>query len=614
MRSATTAASHHVDQLLSPPPPLPGLPSTEDPLVPRPMPTARNGTQPQQDETEVSLEEAQEALDAPYAHANPRSGNTLRRAATAAAVNRRRNPEPPVAGPVPYRRADGRAEHPHESDADNWVPPPPPYTKEVDPSDLPAFLRHTAISGVPIGQPFNVPQPPSHQPPPPPFTSHRPELPRLQTSPTRGLRNRTSWHPHGPHQRIASDSTSISRPSTSEVNLERPMTSPSLHSNRQEYEEDIYDATPPRSPRTTHQPRAMRTPERPNPQQTSAEETSAGAASAVESTPISSDSYRTMERLAEDPVEDPGYTNALASSLPPQEEMDDLRQNGDHVKMSPSIRRLSNAQTWPRAPPEPRVAPASTSAAADEYPRSAPPTTAKIDEMMAASLPPLPLPHQLASLEHRQEGSPPPRRASGVFQAPRTRTSGGYARNDEGRAAYRHSVAVPGLSPPPPPTAVPDLPLIISTPRGVSGVYDGPDQRPPGPYQRHHFAGTSEPVLHAPVPRHPRPATTSAILRPNGDGDNDATGLSLTPSQPLTASALRHHTSLSRRQSRARRSAAKNILDAKTRGWTGRKKNKEQQRRDGPDGEGAAAGGWTDVSLPPGGSIATLSKKRCVVM
>ncbi|CAK7225407.1 hypothetical protein SCUCBS95973_005854 [Sporothrix curviconia] len=94
-------------------------------------------------------EEEQEALeaafDAPYSHASPRSGMTLRRAATAAAMNRRLRPPPATTAggqPIVYRRADGRREHPHESDADNWVPPPPPYQKDVDPQDLPAFLRH----------------------------------------------------------------------------------------------------------------------------------------------------------------------------------------------------------------------------------------------------------------------------------------------------------------------------------------------------------------------------------------------------------------------------------------------------------------------------------------
>ncbi|TVY41258.1 hypothetical protein LSUB1_G002634 [Lachnellula subtilissima] len=69
-----------------------------------------------------SIYEDLEAFDAPYSHTSPRSGTTLRRAATAAAVNRRLHPRSVAQEHIEYRRADGREEHPHESDADNWVP------------------------------------------------------------------------------------------------------------------------------------------------------------------------------------------------------------------------------------------------------------------------------------------------------------------------------------------------------------------------------------------------------------------------------------------------------------------------------------------------------------
>ncbi|CAK7214846.1 hypothetical protein SBRCBS47491_002289 [Sporothrix bragantina] len=128
-------------------------------------------------------EEAMEAaFDAPYSHASPRSGTTLRRAATAAAINRRLHPPPATTAggqPIVYRRADGRREHPHESDADNWVPPPPPYQKDVDPQDLPAFLRHnvppvpappTAATAAPTMSAV-APPPPPPVPAPAPVSS-----------------------------------------------------------------------------------------------------------------------------------------------------------------------------------------------------------------------------------------------------------------------------------------------------------------------------------------------------------------------------------------------------------------------------------------------------------
>ena len=89
----------------------------------------------------LTLEEASAAFDGPYSHTAPRSRNSLYRSATAVAANRERNPSRIIqSGQVTYRRADGRGELPHESDADNWVPPPPPYTAKAD-TPLPEHLR-----------------------------------------------------------------------------------------------------------------------------------------------------------------------------------------------------------------------------------------------------------------------------------------------------------------------------------------------------------------------------------------------------------------------------------------------------------------------------------------
>ncbi|KAF2029510.1 hypothetical protein EK21DRAFT_67568, partial [Setomelanomma holmii] len=85
---------------------------------------------PVADEEELTAEEAQAAFEAPYDNQQPRSQMSLARAATVAAVspaNRRHLRALPFR-PLEYRRADGHRELPHESDADNWVPPPPAYT------------------------------------------------------------------------------------------------------------------------------------------------------------------------------------------------------------------------------------------------------------------------------------------------------------------------------------------------------------------------------------------------------------------------------------------------------------------------------------------------------
>ena len=96
-------------------------------------------------EDDLTIEEAQEALDGPYSHNSPRSRMTLYRAATAAATSRRQySTAIPITGRIEVRRADGRRAIPHESDADNWVPPPPPYTRDAE-TPLPRHLQMTLL-------------------------------------------------------------------------------------------------------------------------------------------------------------------------------------------------------------------------------------------------------------------------------------------------------------------------------------------------------------------------------------------------------------------------------------------------------------------------------------
>ncbi|KAF3035274.1 hypothetical protein E8E11_004390 [Didymella keratinophila] len=94
---------------------------------------------PMADEEELTAEEAQAAFEMPYDNQQPRSQMSLARAATVAAVspaNRRHLRALPFR-PLEFRRADGsgQRELPHESDADNWVPPPPAYTAKAEESE-----------------------------------------------------------------------------------------------------------------------------------------------------------------------------------------------------------------------------------------------------------------------------------------------------------------------------------------------------------------------------------------------------------------------------------------------------------------------------------------------
>jgi hypothetical protein len=121
------------------------------------------------------------AVDEPYSQQQPRSQFSLHRAATMAAnstANRNHLRALPTR-PLEYRRADGLREMPHESDADNWVPPPPPYTAEPDntislPISPPAPRTATGFVPRPPGQRSRIPQ----NPPPPPQAQNPPTAPR----------------------------------------------------------------------------------------------------------------------------------------------------------------------------------------------------------------------------------------------------------------------------------------------------------------------------------------------------------------------------------------------------------------------------------------------------
>ncbi|KAK8020771.1 hypothetical protein PG990_005909 [Apiospora arundinis] len=634
MRSTPLAMSQS-ESLLRPPVARDG--DDDDPLVPRRIGVsnsqANTSTASHNEPEDATLEEAQEALDAPYAHASPRSGPTLRRAATAAAVNRRLHPSAASNGHIQYRRADGRAEHPHESDADNWVPPPPPYSKE-DPGDTPAFLRAPAIPGVgldpnaqssthPPAPPPASTTAPSRVPPAPPSvapqltsipshssgnSSARMDLPRLQTSPGRERRSRLSWQSGQSQPRAASESVTRNeqqrpggshqrRPSSSSV---RPPTRGSQFTSFDQ--EDIYDVSPiePAPPPALGQTTQQRRPS----------ESAASAASATSHTPASSNPYSAGAASCQGSA----TSNQSTSERRPSTSLSQMSQiqsqsQSSRAGQDPVIGRLTNSSTWPRAQPEPSQ---SSTAAVLGYPRSAPAVNISNREMLAAALPPLPSPNQLSALHNRQN-PPAPRPVSGSFQIPRVPI--GRDLQDRPPSSSRFSLQANFSSPP-----APELPLIISTPTGVTGAFDTPDQ-----------VGTqttpAEPVLHAPVPRHPRPILgvggSNSPVAERLEGVYSTTGQQGPNGQPLmvppppsssqlTSSSLRHHTSLSRRPSRARRSAAKNVQDAKTRGWAGRRRRKNAEKE--PDGASSAA--WTDVtwaSNAPRDGKATKASK-CMVM
>jgi len=78
------------------------------------------------------------------------------------------------------------------------------------------------------------------------------------------------------------------------------------------------------------------------------------------------------------------------------------------------------------------------------------------------------------------------------------------------------------------------------------------------------------------------------------------------PPVPVT----RTSPTVNRRPSRAERSAAKNIKDAKKRGWSAKPKKKKKKAADA-----ASSAGWTDISTGSGEKEKDKDKDRkCIVM
>jgi hypothetical protein len=249
----------HSDEIVphmphSEPPPLPthedvlGDPYAAPPLVMRRLSDHETASERMED---PSMEEVQEALDAPYSHTSPRSGTTLRRAATAAAVNRRLHPRAVAQDHIEYRRADGREEHPHESDADNWVPPPPPYSKDPLPP-LPehiqrSLLAEAAQSGLAITNRIDE--------------SHGLDITSLNRSHTVASTSTSrSRHETFPFQRSVSDFTTMN---SDRVSIDEDRPRPSSSPGSPDFD-DLYDVSPQGTPPLTpHMTATQQIPRRP---------------------------------------------------------------------------------------------------------------------------------------------------------------------------------------------------------------------------------------------------------------------------------------------------------------------------------------------------------------
>lgn len=608
MRAATSAAR-----------PTPAHANTEnededddDPLLPRRVGAAPSRPRPasaatEEIETEAVMQ-AQEALDAPYSHTGPRSITTLRRAATAAANHRRRNPTTSTGAPIEYRRADGRAEHPHESDADNWVPPPPPYQKE-DPEEAPAFLRH---SMAPVIAQTQTRESDKGVPPVPPIPQTHREGTSAFASASRSSRRQTyissgvERSQTTAHQRLSSYPTVTSSPApfrheNQEVPADGSTIGTETVASRYE-EDDIYNVSPPDSPRPAG--------DLPMDNTAAAAPQRTGPSSELSNAVVYTGTQRTIPLVPRLATNTSGLSTSTRQSHtgPPRQ---DSTWN-PHMGAVPYVGSTMHSQTWPIPPPGSD----GLAAAPTTYPYSAPPTNMTLNDLATQLLPPLPTREIPFGEQDARSQSALSRRTSTGFHLPRMRAASRsdstsrplsmqqqprraetaqafYSMNPQQSFANSQPLGshpTPGVQTTNTLRPAPDHPLIISTPTGVQGAFDAPSEQPPGQY-----AGA--PIV-APVPRHPRNSQNARILQPTERLENMYNGhlgpanLAVPPAASAASSRL---SSVNRRPSRAERSAARNIAEAKKKGWRPGRSRKKAKANE-PEFDMMSQSAWTDVT------------------
>jgi hypothetical protein len=570
---------------------LPTIPA----VPPAPRVTLRESNGQGETESINSLEDPQEALDAPYAHGAPRSAQTLRRAATAAAINRVLHPPRVVAQEhIQYRRADGREEHPHESDADNWVPPPPPYTREPV-APLPEHLRNAVLAG-------SIPSPQSNL--------NRSSTQRSGGSTDSTLinslnRSRTMYvapgharRPSDRTQRRLSDPTSLT---TSEEANDRPsITSP----NTAGPIDDIYDVSPQDSPvpelarlvaRGTAPPEIVpdmpseyqAIPRRPVPVSVPA----VSAPTGIEDVPLVREGVRIdhaphVGSRSPPPAPFDTVRPSTGSSLT-QLRLDapvPIRPNSDHHlrELPPTTPIIAP----PSSPPNEHLA--SIRETSPVYPQIAQPPLTTSPEPIAETSQggySAPDPSLLARLNSRS-GRPP----GCVLTDPSRRNSGHYLPQQPGSATYP-----PYQHPPIGGRQSPARSRENLAPQNNHSAYTATASNflsaPHPPPSRHFTASPSR-------PRVTRLETIHSVAS-QGDGG--------------MMSYVRSANIGRARSNRAERSASLNVQQAKRRGWGGTRKEKKRKR----DRDGASSAGWTDLTNQEdggGGGVGEKKGMRCVVM
>lgn len=318
-----------------------------------------------EDSEELTPEEAQAMFEAPYDNQQPRSHMSLARAATVAAASpaNRQHLRALPSRPLEYRRADGTRELPHESDADNWVPPPPAYTPTAAAAGS-VSLSHPNVPPVPR---LAIPRPSTSSNAIPPV----PSLPDMNT--LAHLANFSLSNAHSRHSPVASG-IPISPPLSPRERERRPsLLHPSTYPSPQSYSTPQSPNSPSLSPRrcgsanpTTSHPYPA------NPSHIPSRRPISGGRRAVESSidvrpPPLLNPDLDMTRRGSAPTQPtqrrPTFshtTNLRSNTLPPPSPSllsPNLPHHPSTPRLHPSLPRLTSPSDRTRHPSIPRTAP-----------------------------------------------------------------------------------------------------------------------------------------------------------------------------------------------------------------------------------------------------------------
>lgn len=631
LRSTTIAARPERGPVFTLPRRLEGLPMS---ALRRPS-VALSPTDETSETASMTSIDDQEALDAPYAHGTPRSVATLRRAATAAAINRVLHPprfgEQP--GPPRMRPADGHNEVPHESDADNWVPPPPPYSKDDIPT-LPEHLRNAIQIGV-TGLPNNL---------------HRSSTQRSSASsesnPISSLRrsrttyvpmSRSSASPVSPHLSLTSPvspplpvaiprPTSASSAISASSDLNREPQSFQTPATADDFD-DMYDVSPQRTPEPSAAVPVAPTPANTIPRRPVGQPVVTIPESPVMSTPSVEPVSPIPRRGIPIPtVQDISVTtdhwdgdagNASNTMLANEEETripseQTTSTDGTQVQyVTTQVPQNSQFASLPSLspmtpldlhyPPSQDTAPQT-----DISPDANSGVPAAPTELTPAdvNLPSTSLLERLNSRAQRpnsQQLVNPPRTAPGSFQQPPVIHP--VHQNTYPESPNQVNAGLPQFGQTtytdfgPPPRAATGA---YNAQTAMSPIYPPPSHEQgnqsgyPSPY------GDQQPFSPGGLRPHMTRLETIYSISSNGDGPAH------TPTWPIAAG-------VSRRASRAERSAAINMQQAKQKGWRRTMKRKGKKKK---DFDVASSAGWTDVTTASYASEPRRKEKKgkCAIM